>query len=249
MSTKSIHLRSDNKECQSRPSSIIANALFERVVHHRILPSGCVVCCDMSNDVLIRNEIRRLVRDTISGWERNCKQIFFRNGISKDSILDDILLKLFLTPEKFLVLHQDGTADPEMTFSRIAISIQNLLRDEYRKVTINNNDVENENDIVVAKPCVKRFTELNQECDLPENRPVYSDDDIQAFRRFVSDVLASNPELQSIFEMRLYQQLEPKEIGRLIGKTDAYINKKYFTAKRQIKKFVECHPEIVKQYF
>lgn len=39
------------------------------------------------------------------------------------------------------------------------------------------------------------------------------------------------------------------EIGRLIGKTDACINKKYFTAKRQIKKFVECHPEIVKQYF
>lgn len=254
MSTNSVR-QNNGKKCQSRPSSIIANALFERVVCHAILPSGCVVCYDISNDAIIREDIYRLVCNTMKGWKSNCKHLFFRIGLSEESIFDDILLKLYQKPENFLVLHKDGTADEEMTYKRIAFSIQNLLRDGYRKATCPvtcpaNDEADERERIEDSKSRVQRFTEIDLNQEFPEkNRQVYSEDDIKAFRKFVSDVLDSNPELKKIFSMRTYQQMEPKEIGKLIGKTDAQINKKYFNAKRRLEKYAECHPEIVKQYF
>lgn len=254
MSTTSVH-STNGPKCQSRPSHILASALFERVVYHAILPSGCVVCGNILNDVIVREDIYRLVCNTLKGWKSNCKHLFFRIGLSEESIFDDILLKLYQKPENFLVLHTDGTVDEEMTYKRIAISIQNLLRDGYRKVTCPvtcpaNDEVDEQERIEDSKSRVQRFTVIDLNQEFPEkNRQVYSEDDIKAFRKFVSDVLASNPELMKIFEMRTYQQMEPKEIGKLIGKTDAQINKKYFNAKRRLEKFAECHPEIVKQYF
>lgn len=249
MSTNSFRAN-NGKKSQSQPSNIIASALFERVVYHNDLPLGCVVSCDISNDVIIREEIHRLVCKAISGWKNNCRQLFFRIGLSEESVFDDILLKLNQTPEKFLVLHKEGTADEEMTCKRISFAIQNLLRDGYRKATCpTKGDVDEQERPEGARPRVQRFVEIDQNQNFTERSShVYSEDDIQAFRKFVSDVLASNPELHEIFAMRTYQQLEPKEIGQLLDKTAAQINKKYFNAKRRLEIIVEHHPEIVKQY-
>lgn len=236
-----------NGICQSRLHQIIADALYERVICNKSLPRNCVVCCDATKDALIRKQLYQLVTKKMSGWKNNCKELFFRIGLSEMSLLDDILMKLYRRPEDFIVISSDGSADVDRTFNRLSSAIDHLITDVYRRCTCPIEICDNGQDTEVTR--VQRHTELNPNHDYVDfvQGTGCSEYDIDAFRKFICHILASKPELSEIFEMRV-DGYDSAEVSKVTGRSTGYVNKQYFMARQRVQRYIETHPDVMKLY-